>query len=644
MIDVTALRSVPERLGRLPRLLDVACGTGILLSRLLDRVPGAEAYGVDASEDMLAQARTALKDQPHVHLERVQVGEGPTAGLPFAQETFDLITCTNALHDMPEPLATLSGLRRLLSPGGQLVVEDFARREHSFPWAVFEWLLHQIEGSPVHAFTLAEAQSLCTQAGLSCAGESLQQRHQGIPRIHARGGMGANLRDTVPDILCEIWYTCSMRQMITAKLKLLTTPNQFRALRQTQLAYRDALNYVSRYAYAHGKKSNQQWLQKETYAEVRAVYHLPAQMACNVPRQVGATYKTLWTKVKQNAVARKEGRTKKRYKGLDKPPKYVSPTLTYNYHRDYSLKPDQQVSILTLEGRVIVPYTGYSQHVTLLQQGTHIGAARLWHDKPCKQFYLLVTLELEVADPMPETHQQIVGVDVGQRYLAVTVRLDNGASFFSGKRVRAKADHYARLRKRLQQKGTRSATRRLVVISGRERRLKQAVNHQISRHIVEGHPSSIIGLEDLTHIRERTKRKRGKKAGQKQRRANRHASSWAFAELHSYLAYKALLAGSMAVKVDAYHTSQACPRCGYASPDNRPSKGLTFVCQSCHYTLHADLVGARNVALRTLLVRQDWMSTGHLSVAPDGSDSEAKAVRRQRYAELRWSPDPSPCL
>src|SRR6266702_4494423 len=374
-----------------------------------------------------------------------------------------------------------------------------------------------------------------------------------------------------------------MRQMITAKLKLLTTPNQFRALRQTQLAYRDALNYVSRYAYAHGKKSNQQWLQKETYAEVRAVYHLPAQMACNVPRQVGATYKTLWTKVKQNAVARKEGRTKKRYKGLDKPPKYVSPTLTYNYHRDYSLKPDQQVSILTLEGRVIVPYTGYSQHVTLLQQGTHIGAARLWYDKPCKQFYLLVTLELEVADPMPETHQQIVGVDVGQRYLAVTVRLDNGASFFSGQRVRAIAAHYARLRKRLQQKGTRSATRRLVVISGRERRLKQAVNHQISRHIVEGHPHSIIGLEALTHIRERTKRRthQRKRNGKghvpvsvKQRKSNRHASKWAFAELQGYIAYKATLAGSMAVKVDAHYTSKACPMCGYTSDVNRPKHGL----------------------------------------------------------------------
>ena len=75
---------------------------------------------------------------------------------------------------------------------------------------------------------------------------------------------------------------------------------------------------------------------------------------------------------------------------------------------------------------------------------------------------------------------------------------------------------------------------------------------------------------------------------------------------------------------------------------NRPERGLLFVCQNCHYTLHADLVGARNVTLRTLLVRQDWMSTGVLSVRPDVSSDKAKAARRQRYAELRWSLDTSP--
>jgi IS605 OrfB family transposase len=293
---------------------------------------------------------------------------------------------------------------------------------------------------------------------------------------------------------------------------------------------------------------------------------------------------------------------------------------------------------------VIVPYTGYARHVALIHQGTRIGAAKLWYDKPHQKFYLLVSLEIEVPDPVPESHQRVVGVDVGQRYLAVATDTRNHMRFFPGKEVRAIADHYARLRKRLQQKGTRSATRRLIVIAGRERRLKQDRNHSISRRMMDAYPHSLIGLEDLTHIRERRKRKHGKKATVKQRRANRHAAQWAFAELHGFVAYKALLNGSMAVKVDAYKTSQACPRCGYNSEDNRPEQGLLFICQVCHLVLHADLVGARNVALRTLLARQDWVRTGVLSERPDVSDAEAKAAQRQRYAELRWSPDASPAL
>jgi putative transposase len=435
-----------------------------------------------------------------------------------------------------------------------------------------------------------------------------------------------------------------MKHVISAKFKLYTDPTQFQALRQTQLAYRDALNHVSQYAFAHGKISNQRVLQQACYDEIRAVYHLPAQMACNVPRQVGATYKTLWAKVKQNAAARQEGRTKKRYKGLDQAPKYVSPTLTYNYQRDYSFKKAQHVSILTLSGRIIVPYTGYHKHVDLLHHGAQIGAAKLWYDKPKKRFYLLVSLEIERPDPVPEQHQEIVGVDVGMRYLATTTTTHNHAQFFSGKRVRAKANHYARVRKRLQQKGTRSATRRLVQISGRERRLKADVNHTISKRIVEAHPHALIGLEHLTNIRERTKRKHGKKATKKQRRANTATSKWSFAELQSMIAYKALLHESMAVKVDANYTSQACPRCGHTSKENRPNNGLLFVCQRCHLTLHADLIGARNLALRTLLIRQDWMSTGCLSVTPDVSNDEAKALRLQRYSELRWSSDTSPDL
>ena len=175
------------------------------------------------------------------------------------------------------------------------------------------------------------------------------------------------------------------------------------------------------------------------------------------------------------------------------------------------------------------------------------------------------------------------GVDLSLRYLAVTTNTTGKSAFYSGKEVRQKANHLARVRKRLQQKGTRAATRRLVAIGQR----KQAM-----------------------------------------------------------LAYKATLkatlAGSQVVWVDAHYTSQRCPRCGHTSHANRPHKGLLFVCAMCGYTLHADLIGARNVALRTLLIRQDWMSTGALSVRPDASDVEAKATRLSRCAELRWSPEASP--
>lgn len=315
-----------------------------------------------------------------------------------------------------------------------------------------------------------------------------------------------------------------MNTILIAKLKLHTTPMQFQALRATQLAYRDALNYVSTYAFAQGKVSNTVGLQDGTYQEIRARFGLPAQMACSVPRQVGATYQALWTKMKANAAARAAGKTKRRYHGLDQRPKYVSPTVTYQLGHDYGFKTGQQLSILTLEGRVILSYTGYARHVELFQHGGRMGAAKLWYDKPRKQFYLLVSLEVEVAAPTPATHQRIVGVDVGQRYLAVATDMQNRTAFFPGKVTRAKADHYARLRKRLQHKGTRSATRRLVVIAGRERRLKQERNHLISRRIVATYPASLIGLEDLTHIRERTKRKHGKRASQKQRKANRRSS------------------------------------------------------------------------------------------------------------------------
>jgi len=398
------------------------------------------------------------------------------------------------------------------------------------------------------------------------------------------------------------------------------------------------------------KKSSVTKLHQGMYAELRARYHLPSQLACSVERQGAATYKGLWTKLKTNTEHRRKKITKKHFKGLDRPPHYTSPTVQYTYERDDTFQCENRVSVGTLNGRISIPYHGYDQHIARLRAGARIGDAKLWYDKPKKTFSLLVSLTIEKPDPTPESFTEVVGVDVGIRYLAVTSPSTGKAGFHPGKRTRHKANHYARLRQRLQHKGTRGSKRRLRRVEQRERRFKQQANHCIAKQIITEHPHALIGLEHFTDIRERTKRKRRrrKKKGKgtepvspKARKANRVYSHWSFAELHSLITYKAALAGSLVVKVDADSPSKACPMCGHTEDSNRPRKGRRFVCQHprCGSTLHADLIGARTVTRRTLLVRQDWARTGWLSTIPDASDKEAKAARLQRYAELRWSPE-----
>jgi hypothetical protein len=66
--------------------------------------------------------------------------------------------------------------------------------------------------------------------------------------------------------------------------------------------------------------------------------------------------------------------------------------------------------------------------------------------------------------------------------------------------------------------------------------------------------------------------------------------------------------------------------CRHTEDANCPHKGLLFVCQNpeCRHTLYADLIGPRNVTMRTLLVRQDWIRTGLLSMAADASTVKPK--------------------
>jgi SAM-dependent methyltransferase len=100
-------------------VLDAACGTGRYSFILAQR--GATVSGIDASADMLAQARRKA-DQLGV---AVDLRLGDIARLPFAADSFDLAVCALAFCHLPDLRPAIRELARVTRPGGRLIVSDF---------------------------------------------------------------------------------------------------------------------------------------------------------------------------------------------------------------------------------------------------------------------------------------------------------------------------------------------------------------------------------------------------------------------------------------------------------------------------------------------------------------------------------------
>jgi SAM-dependent methyltransferase len=144
--------------------LDVGSGTGRLVEVLLERLPTARVVGLDTSEDMLRQAQRRLSER--AGLIRAVLDPDANGDLPFPPCCFAAVVMSNVLHYLPNAVGVLAVVADVLQEGGQLVVEDYARRLLPFPWWLFEWLLSRLDPWHVHTYTLQGAVEHCQRAGL----------------------------------------------------------------------------------------------------------------------------------------------------------------------------------------------------------------------------------------------------------------------------------------------------------------------------------------------------------------------------------------------------------------------------------------------------------------------------------------------
>jgi SAM-dependent methyltransferase len=108
------------------RILDVACGTGVVAREALRVLgPGASVTGVDLNAGMLNVARA------HDPEGSIAWYEGSVRALPFPDAGFTLVLCQQGLQYFPDRAAALDEMRRVLVPGGRIVVSVWRAIEHS---------------------------------------------------------------------------------------------------------------------------------------------------------------------------------------------------------------------------------------------------------------------------------------------------------------------------------------------------------------------------------------------------------------------------------------------------------------------------------------------------------------------------------
>lgn len=168
------------------RVLDVACGTGILARTVVERVgPAGSVIGLDVNEGMLEVAK---RQAPHIEWR-----PGIAEDLPFDNDSFDVVVSQFGLMFFENRSTAIQEMVRVLRPGGRLAVAVWDSLENTPGYAVMVDILQGLFGdevanglrAPYILGSIPELQNLCHKAGIPNSTITTQQGTAQFPSIES---------------------------------------------------------------------------------------------------------------------------------------------------------------------------------------------------------------------------------------------------------------------------------------------------------------------------------------------------------------------------------------------------------------------------------------------------------------------------
>jgi len=125
--------------------LDLACGTGDITFAVARRLKSGQVVGLDITQAML---EIAERKRLQAGAENVSFHRGDILHIPFPDETFDCVTGGYALRNVPDMIAAITEIKRVLKPGGRFLSLDFGHPSNKlYRWLYIKYLI--VMGSAV---------------------------------------------------------------------------------------------------------------------------------------------------------------------------------------------------------------------------------------------------------------------------------------------------------------------------------------------------------------------------------------------------------------------------------------------------------------------------------------------------------------